>query len=189
VIDSAVEKLDLKGVYADYAKEGNPPCHPKMMLKVLFYAYYCGIMSCRTIWDQLVHRADFIYLAAGRVPNFRTINSFRLRHLARLPGLFPQIVYLGGKLGLIGFDQLAVDGENIETDASFRRSKNLKQVKREYEKTKQGLEKLLSASELPQVFPTQILHHYKCTYINIFIIVNYSKLKVFYCFFSQVWTS
>ena len=156
VIDSVVEKLDLEAVYADYATEGNPSYHPKMMLKVLFYAYYCGIMSCRTIWDQVINRADFIYLAAGQVPNFRTINSFRLRHLCRLPGLFAQIVYLCGGLGLIGFEHLAIDGQKIEANASFRRSKNLKQVKKEYEKTKQGLEKLLD-NEVSEAIPAEKL--------------------------------
>jgi transposase len=154
VIDAVIESLDLEAVYADYAQEGNPPYHPKMMLKVLFYAYYCGIMSSRTIWDGVSHRADFIYLAAGQVPNFRTINSFRLRHLERLPGLFTQIVYLCGTLGLIGFEHLAIDGQKIEANASFRRSKNLKQVKKEYEKTKQGLEKLLS-KEVSEAFPQE----------------------------------
>jgi len=154
VIDSVVEKLDLKEVYEDYAREGNPSYHPKMMLKVLFYAYYCGVMSCRTIWDQVINRADFIYLAAGQVPNFRTINSFRLRHLERLPGLFTQIVYLCGSLGLIGFEHLAIDGQKIEANASFRRSKNLKQVKKEYEKTKKGLEKLLG-EEINEAVPAE----------------------------------
>lgn len=154
VIDQVVERLDLEAVYADYAKEGNPPYHPKMMLKVLFYGYYCGIMSCRTIWEQVIHRADFMYLAAGQVPNFRTINSFRLRHLGRLSGLFTQIVYLCGTLGLIGFEHLAIDGQKIEANASFRRSKNLKQVKKEYEKVKRGLEKLLR-KEVHEAFPEQ----------------------------------
>lgn len=158
VIDRIVERLDLKGVYTEYSKEGNPSYHPKMMLKVLFYAYYCGIMSCRTIWDQVTHRADFIYLAAGQVPNFRTINSFRLRHLERLPGLFTQIVYLCGTLGLIGFEHLAIDGQKIEANASFRRSKNLKQIKSEYEKMKQGLEKLL-VKEVREVFPEEEKQH------------------------------
>ena len=35
-----VEMLDLSEVYADYADERNPPYHPQMMLKVVFYAYY-----------------------------------------------------------------------------------------------------------------------------------------------------
>lgn len=154
VIDTVIERLDLEAVYGDYAKEGNPPYHPKMMLKVLFYAYCCGIMSSRTIWEEVTHRADFIYLAAGQVPNFRTINGFRLRHLKRLPGLFTQIVYLCGSLGLIGFEHLAIDGQKIEANASFRRSKNLKQVKKEYEKTRQGLEKLLG-KEVSEAFPEE----------------------------------
>jgi transposase len=112
VIDGVVEKLDLEAVYADYAKEGNPFYHPKMMLKVLFYDYYCGIMSFRIIWDQVIHRAVFIYLTAVQVPNFRTINSFRLRHLERLSGLLTQIVYLCAGLGLIDFEHLAIDGQH-----------------------------------------------------------------------------
>ena len=144
VIDRVVERLDLSKVYAKYSHEGNPSYHPRMMLKVLFYAYYCGIMSCRTIWDQVVNRADFIYLAAGQVPNFRTINSFRLRHLGDLGELFTQIVYLCKELGLIGFEHLAVDGEKIKANANFKKSKNLKGLKKEYEKTKSGLEKLLA---------------------------------------------
>jgi hypothetical protein len=55
---------------------------------------------------------------------------------------------------LIGFEHLAIDGQKIEANASFRRSKNLKQVKKEYEKTKQGLEKLLS-KEVSEAFPQE----------------------------------
>ncbi len=92
VIDRLVETLDLSEIYKDYSHEGNPAYHPKMMLKVLFYAYYIGVMSSRTIWDCVINRADFIYLAAGQVPNFRTVNAFRLRHLSKLGSLFTQIV-------------------------------------------------------------------------------------------------
>ena len=78
VVDAVVERMDLSPIYGSYSEEGNPPFHPKMMLKVLFYAYYKGLMSCRKIWDALAHRSDLIFLAAGQVPNFRTVNSFRL---------------------------------------------------------------------------------------------------------------
>ena len=94
VVDLVIEKLDLTELYEQYSDEGNPAYHPKLMLKVLFYGYYVGIMSSRTIWDCVINRADFMYLAAGQVPNFRTINSFRLRHIGRLIGLFTQIVML-----------------------------------------------------------------------------------------------
>jgi len=49
VIDKVVELLDLGEIYADYAEEGKPAYHPQMMMKVLFYSYFCGLMSCRKI--------------------------------------------------------------------------------------------------------------------------------------------
>jgi transposase len=155
VVDEIVERLDLTKLYEKYSQEGNPSYHPKMMLKILFYAYYTGIMSCRPIWEQVVNRADFIYLAAGQVPNFRTINSFRLRHLEELAELFTQIVYLCNELGMIGFEHLAVDGEKIQANANFKKSKNLKGLKKEYEKTKLGLEKLLT-KEVTEEFPREV---------------------------------
>lgn len=143
IIDTVVERLDFENLYCYYSKEGNKAYHPKMMFKILFYGYYTGIMSCRTIWDSVVNRSDFMYLAAGQVPNFRTINDFRLRHLKALPGLFTQIVFLCNELGMLNFEHMAVDGQKIQANASYKNSKNLKGIKKEYEKIRKGLEKLL----------------------------------------------
>jgi len=144
IIDLVVEGLDLSQIYEQYSDEGNPAFHPRMMLKVLFYAYYIGVMSSRTIWDCVINRADFMYLAAGQVPNFRTINSFRLRHLPDLSALFTEIVLLCKRLGMIGFEHLAVDGQKIHANANFKKSKNLKGLRSEYEKMNAGLERLLN---------------------------------------------
>lgn len=143
IIDLIVERLDLSGIYTHYSLEGNQPYHPKMMLKILFYAYYIGVMSCRSIWDCVINRADFIYLASGQVPNFRTINNFRLTHLEQLPDLFTQIVMLCRELGMIDMDHLAIDGQKIHANANYRKSKNLKGLKAEHDKIHNGLKKLL----------------------------------------------
>jgi transposase len=143
LIDIIIERLDLGILYKQYSQEGNPAYHPKMMLKILFYGYYTGIMSCRTIWDSVINRSDFMYLAAGQVPNFRTINDFRLRHLEDLSGLFAHIVMLCKELDMLDFEHMAVDGQKIEASANYKNSKNLKGIKKEYEKVKEGMEKLL----------------------------------------------
>ena len=143
IIDTIIERLDLETLYVQYSKEGNPPYHPKMMLKIVFYGYYTGIMSCRTIWDSVTNRSDFMYLAAGQVPNFRTINDFRLRHLEDLAGLFTQIVFLCAELDMLDFKHMAVDGQKIQASANYKNSKNLKGIKKEYEKVKKGMGKLL----------------------------------------------
>lgn len=143
IVDKIIERLNLKCIYDYYSEEGNPPYHPKMMLKILFYGYYSSQMSCRKMWNSVKYRADFMYLAAGQVPNFRTINKFRLRHLEVLPDLFTQIVFLCAELDMIGFEHLAIDGENIKGCASFKKNKDIKGLKIEYEKTKRGLKHLI----------------------------------------------
>ncbi|MEA3429100.1 MAG: IS1182 family transposase [Thermodesulfobacteriota bacterium] len=143
IIDKIIEGLNLDSLYSKYSDEGNPAYHPKMMLKILFYAYYCRIMTSRTIWNNVINRSDFIYLSAGQVPNFRTINLFRMKHLDNLPNLFAQIVMLCKELDMIGFEHMAIDGEKIQANANFRNSKNLKQVKAELERVEKGMQKLL----------------------------------------------
>jgi transposase len=153
IIDLVVERLDLRRIIASYSKEGNPSYNPTMMLKILFYAYYLGIMSCRTIWDSVIHRSDFIFLACGQVPNFRTINAFRIRHIDEIPGLFTQIVMLCKELEMIGFEYLAVDGQKIQGNASYTESKTIGEMKKEYERIKNGIEKIVNTEV--QEYPSQ----------------------------------
>ena len=156
IIDLVVERMDLSGLYECYSEEGNPPYHPRMMLKVLFYAYYKGLLSCRQVWDALQFRADFIFLSAGQVPNFRTVNAFRLRHVEQLPQLFAQIVFLCVRLGMVGFEHLSVDGQKIQANASFRRSKNLKGLRKEYGKVRQAMQRLVEKEVDEQNFTAEV---------------------------------
>jgi transposase len=78
VVDDVVNSLDLSCLYHKVSSEGNMAYHPKMMLKVLFYAYASGIFSSRNIAKALGENVTFIYLAAWQRPDFRTINNFRI---------------------------------------------------------------------------------------------------------------
>lgn len=143
IVNKIIEMLDLESIYNYYSNEGNPSYHPKMMLKILFYGYYCGRMSCRKMWDDVKYKADFIFLSAGQVPNFRTINKFRRIHLKVLPDIFTQIVFLCVKLDMIGFQYLAIDGQSIQASANRHKSRSMAELKKKYEKTKRGLAHLL----------------------------------------------
>ena len=92
VVDDVVNSLDLSCLYAKVSPEGNTAYHPKMMLKVLFYAYASGIFSSRNIAKALGENVTFIYLAAWQRPNFRTINNFRSNNKQQIEDLFVQIV-------------------------------------------------------------------------------------------------
>jgi len=143
IVDRVVELLDLSSIYGWYQDEGNQPYHPKMMLKVLFYSYLIGTMSSRKMWDGLKNRADYIFLSGDQIPDFRTLSRFRSRHLEQLPGLFAQIVHLCTKLGMIDFRYLAIDGQKIQGDASWRRSKTKKRLERSMQRVTERMRKLL----------------------------------------------
>jgi transposase len=81
IVDAVVERLDLEQIYASYKEEGKPAYHPKMMLKVLFYSYLIGVMSSRKMEAGLDLRADYVFLSGDQVPDFRTLNAFRTRHM------------------------------------------------------------------------------------------------------------
>jgi transposase len=78
-----------------------PAYHPRMMLKVLFYAYSTGVFSSRKIARALEEVVPFRYLAAGEFPNHRTICRFRETHLATFENLFVQVVQIAGESGLL----------------------------------------------------------------------------------------
>ncbi|OHD14896.1 MAG: hypothetical protein A2Y38_14255 [Spirochaetes bacterium GWB1_59_5] len=143
IVDIVVERLNLDHVYAWYKNEGKPAYHPKMMLKVLFYSYLIGYMSCRKMEEGLQVRADYVFLSGDQVPDFRTLNTFRTRHMAELPGLFTQIVMLCAALGMVDFKNLAIDGQKIPANASFRNNMDRARAKKQLERIRKGMTKLL----------------------------------------------
>lgn len=153
IVNAVVEMLDLERVYAWYKEEGKPAYHPLMMLKVLFYSYLIGNMSCRKMEAGLQLRADYVFLSGDQVPDFRTLNAFRTRHMAELPGLFTQIVMLCSALGMIDFKHLALDGQKIQASANFRNNMDRARAKKQLERIRKGMEKLLEqepTDSLPQ---------------------------------------
>jgi transposase len=143
IVNAVVEKLNLDQVYAWYKEEGKPAYHPQMMLKVLFYSYMIGNMSCRKMEAGLQLRADYVFLSGDQVPDFRTLNAFRTRHMVELPGLFAQIVLLCSALGMVDFKNLAIDGQKIHANANFRNNVDRARAKKQLERIRKGMEKLL----------------------------------------------
>lgn len=71
------------------------------------------------------------------------MKAFRSRHIKILPKLFSQIVLLCVKVGMVDFKHLAIDGQKIQANASYRRSKTRKRVKKAYERVREGIADLL----------------------------------------------
>jgi transposase len=128
VIDDVVNTLDLSCLCRKVSSEGNMAYHPKMMLKVLFYAYASGIFSSRKIAKALGENVAFIFLAAWQRPDFRTISYFRKNNLEAIRDLFGQIVLLCQKLNMVKLGHISIDGSKFKANAADRRSYDQKRT-------------------------------------------------------------
>ena len=118
LVDSIVEGLDLRDFRKLYSDKGRCPYHPKMMLKLIIYAYMNNVYSCRRIEDQVKRDIHFIWLAAQERPDYVTINRFRNRVRTEINNIFTQIVLVLADKGLITLDVEYIDGTKIESKAN-----------------------------------------------------------------------
>ena len=100
-VGDVVDQMDLSDIESYYEKEdrGQPPYHPRMMTKILVYAYCVGVFSSRKMQKRLVEDVAFRVLAANNQPDFRTISDFRKIHHKALEGLFQQVLRLALQSG------------------------------------------------------------------------------------------
>jgi transposase len=129
-VGDLVDGLDLSVIEDTYDEErGYPPYHPRMMVKVLLYAYATGTYSSRRIEAKLEDSVAFRFLAAGNQPDFRTISDFRKRHGEALSELFGEVLRLCQKAGLVKLGRVAVDGTKIKANASKHKAMSYGRMK------------------------------------------------------------
>ena len=64
VVNDVVKELDLSCLYKKVSREGNPPYHPAMMLKIIFYAYDKGLFSSRKISKAVRKNLPLIFFSS-----------------------------------------------------------------------------------------------------------------------------
>jgi transposase len=123
VRDTVREQLDLGAIFSVYQEErGSPPYHPAMMVALLLYAYSRGVYSSRKIAQACEERVDFMAVTALNRPDFRTIATFRQRHLKALGELFVQVLKLCRAAGLVKLGHVALDGTKVQANASVHKA-------------------------------------------------------------------
>jgi transposase len=125
------EELDLSAITGSYRSVlGQPPFDPRLMTALLLHGYASGLYSSRRIAKAAVERADFMMIAAGDPPDFRTVSEFRKRHLTALAALFVQVLKLAEKAGLVKLGHVALDGTKIKANASKHKAMSYQHMKK-----------------------------------------------------------
>ena len=111
--------MDLEPLLRQYKGGGTSSYHPRMMLKVLVYAYTQRIYSSRQIAKALRENVNFMWLSGGNRPDFRTINGFRGEKMKGvIEEVFTAVLELLVEEGYVKLENYFVDGSKVEANAN-----------------------------------------------------------------------
>lgn len=148
-VSELVDELDLTSIEAHYEAEtrGQPPYHPRLMVKLLVYGYCLGVRSSRKIAQRLDEDVAFRALAAGNRPDFRTVSDFRKIHLQALEGLFEQVLRLALESGALQLGRVALDGTKMKANASKHKAMSSKRMRETERRLRREAREILAAAE------------------------------------------
>jgi len=118
-VSRIVDEVDIDPLLAKYKGGGTSTYHPKMMLKVIVFAYLRNIYSSRKIEEVLKENVHFMWLSGMNQPDHNTINRFRSDKLQGVvKEVFGQTVELLVEEGVISIKEVFTDGTKMEANAN-----------------------------------------------------------------------
>lgn len=95
IVNDVIDKIKIDPLLKAYKKEGNPSYHPKMMLKIMIYAYMDNTYSSRRIEKSVKENVNFMWLSGMKQVDHNTISRFRSQKLKdAFKDIFRQVVLL-----------------------------------------------------------------------------------------------
>ena len=111
VVNAVIDRLDISAIEGKYKGGGTSIYHPRMLLKVITYAYLDNVYSGRRMETLLSENVAYMWLSGMNRPDFRTINMFRSKRLKGVfEGIFTQVVTMLNEEGLVSLDVQYIDG-------------------------------------------------------------------------------
>ncbi|MBU0651126.1 IS1182 family transposase [bacterium] len=147
VINKIVERLDISRLENLYSIKGRKAYHPRMLLKVLVYAYSLGLRSSRRIEKATKEDLVFMWLSCMQEPDFRTINRFRKDTLKDVKEIFLQVLEVCRDLKLVRCGKIVIDGTKIEANASRNKATYRKELNRREEIYKKKIDEIFREAD------------------------------------------
>ena len=150
-VSDTVDQLDLTALYARYEQRedgrGQLAYEPRLLLKLLIYAYAVGLFSSRKIAQAVEDLVPLRYLAAGQLPSHRTLARFRQEHIAQFQGLFVQVVRIARAAGLVAMGTLAIDGSKLKANASKHKAMSYGRMQEEDARLRREIEQITQRAQ------------------------------------------
>jgi len=134
-------ELDLAIFHERYHNDetGCAAYDPKILLKIILFAYSRSITSSRRIAQACEENIIFMALSCDTKPHFTTIADFVSTMDKEIGKLFKEVLLVCDDLGLIGKEMFAIDGCKLPSNAS----KEWSGTKADFEKKASKMEKAI----------------------------------------------
>lgn len=131
------ERIDTSMFDEKYRNEetGRTAYDPKMLLKIVLFAYSRGILHSRPIERACKENVTFMALACGQKPDHSTVAAFvSSMGEEQISNLFTQVLLVCEEEGLLGGTHFSLDGLKLSSNASKEWSGTQKDLRKKKEK-------------------------------------------------------
>jgi len=140
------QEIDLS-IFEDRFKNddsGAPAFDPKILLKIVLFAYSRGIIGSRPIERACQENIVFMALSCGFQPDHSTIAHFVSSMKEEIEPIFCNILLVCEELNLLGGTHFSLDGLKLPSNASKEWSGTFKELKKKRDKLQEKLTEVLS---------------------------------------------
>lgn len=123
---------------------GAPAYDPRILLKIILFAYSRGIISSRKIEGLCRENVVMMALSADTQPDFTTISDFVSCSSEEIVRLFREVLTYCDALGLLGKELFAIDGLKLPSNAAKEWSGTKADLKKKQQKLEQTIRRLLA---------------------------------------------
>jgi transposase len=142
IVDSHIDLSPFESRYAN-DDTGRLAYDPAVLLKIVLFGYYKGIISSRRLAEACERNVQFMALSADTRPHFTTIAGFIARMHREVTAVFTDVLMYAGELNLIGKDTFAIDGCKLPSNASKQWSGTLKELRHKQQKLEAAAKRII----------------------------------------------
>jgi transposase len=146
-IHEVVEKHIKLSVFDErYSNDdtGASAIHPKVLLKIVLFAYSKGLISSRQMERACVENITFMALACGYTPDHSTIAAFVSSMQDEVESVFCNVLLVCDQLGLLGSSHFSLDGVKLSANVSKEWSGTFEELKHKREKLQEKLKQVMA---------------------------------------------
>jgi len=137
--------IDLSVFEGRYQNDntGARAIHPKLLLKVILFAYSRGMISSRQIERACSENIVFMALSGGYHPDHSTLAHFVSSMQKEIKSVFGNILLVCDEMDLLGGTHFSLDGIKLPSNASKESSGTFKELRKKRNKLRTKLQQVI----------------------------------------------